>query len=197
LTFDFRSPTVTFSAQNRSSTTEYYCIVVNYARQWLMLALSIVEGLALSGLCEGFARGWAYLHTACPERSRRACPERSRRACPERSRRAQLLVPKNLAVKPCISITSKLIENKTLQVLYFGHLRKTGGRGGWSYQSRSYSWECHSPEWRSQGALRLANLEIHPAKPTGWSRVGVPRSGQYVWPIVSSPPPHRSLATGH
>jgi len=54
-----------------------------------------------------FARGWAYLHAA------------------------QLPVPKNLAVKPCISITSKLIESKRLQVLYFGHLRKTGGRGSY------------------------------------------------------------------
>ena len=28
--------------------------------------------LALSGLCEGFAQGWACLDTACPEQSRRA-----------------------------------------------------------------------------------------------------------------------------
>jgi hypothetical protein len=54
-----------------------------------------------------FARGWACLHTA------------------------QLPVPKNPAAKPCVSITSKLIESKRLQVLYFGHLRKTGGRGSY------------------------------------------------------------------
>ena len=54
-----------------------------------------------------FARGWACLHTA------------------------HLPVPKNLAAKPCVSISSKLIENKRLQVLYFGHLRKTGGRGSY------------------------------------------------------------------
>jgi hypothetical protein len=55
-----------------------------------------------------------------------------RTACPERGRRAHLPVPKNPAAKPCVSITSKLIEKKELQVLYFGHLQKTGGRG--SYQ---------------------------------------------------------------
>jgi hypothetical protein len=31
--------------------------------------------------------------------------------------------------KPRVSITSKLIEIKGLQLLHFGHLRKTGGRG--------------------------------------------------------------------
>src|SRR6266436_3605213 len=40
-----------------------------------------------------------------------------------------LLVPKNPAAKSCISITSKLIQTKGLQLHYFGHLRKTGGRG--------------------------------------------------------------------
>src|SRR6267378_4785649 len=69
--------------------------------------------LALSGLCEGFARGWACLHAACPERSRRE----------------DLPVPKIPAAKPCISLTSNLIQIKRLQVLHFGHLRKTGGRG--------------------------------------------------------------------
>jgi hypothetical protein len=52
-----------------------------------------------------FARGWACVHTA------------------------QLPVPKNPAAKPFVSTTSKLIEIKRLQVLYSGHLRKTGGRG--------------------------------------------------------------------
>jgi hypothetical protein len=52
-----------------------------------------------------FARGWECLHT-------------------ERH-----LVPKIPAAKPCVSISSKLIEIKRLQVLYFGHLRKTGGWG--------------------------------------------------------------------
>ena len=94
--FNFGSPTVTFSAQNRPSTTECYCLVVTNAREWRM-----------------FARGWPYLHTACPEQSQRA----------------HLPALKSLASKPCVSITSKLIEIKRLQVLYSGHLRKTGGRG--------------------------------------------------------------------
>src|SRR5258707_1869274 len=68
--------------------------------------------LALSGLCEGFARGWACLHAACPE------------CC----RREHLPVPKIPAAKPCISLTSNLIQIKRLQLLHFGHLRKTGGR---------------------------------------------------------------------
>src|SRR6267142_4678763 len=45
---------------------------------------------------------------------------------------AQLPDQKTLASKSRVSITSKLIENKALQVLYSGHLRKTGGR--WSYR---------------------------------------------------------------
>src|SRR5258707_5904443 len=76
--------------------------------------------LALSGLREGFARGWPCLHTACPE------------CC----RRDHLPVPKIPAAKPCISITSKLIQIKRLQVLHFGHLRKTGGRGFLSLATR-------------------------------------------------------------
>ena len=63
--------------------------------------------LALS-IDEGFARGLVSLHTV------------------------HLSVPKTIASKSCVSITSKLIQTKGLQVLYFGHLRKTGGRG--SYQ---------------------------------------------------------------
>jgi|SRR5882724_5999274 len=40
-----------------------------------------------------------------------------------------ILGRKSFAAKSRVSITSKLIENKRFQVLYFGHLRKTGGRG--------------------------------------------------------------------
>jgi len=60
--------------------------------------------LALSGLCEGFAGIGLSTHRAAP-------------------------VLKNLAVKPCVSITSKLIETTRLQVPYFSHLRKKGERG--------------------------------------------------------------------
>jgi len=88
LTFNFRSPTVTLSAQNRPSTTEYYCLVVTNAREWAM-----------------FARGLVSLHTP------------------------PLLGQKPSPVKSCVSISSKLIEIKGLQLQYFSHLRKTGGRG--------------------------------------------------------------------
>ena len=44
---------------------------------------------------------------------------------------AHLPVPKSLAAKSTVSISSKLIEIKRLQLLYFGHLRKTGGRGSY------------------------------------------------------------------
>jgi hypothetical protein len=64
-----------------------------------------------------FARGVVSLHTAWPERSRRA----------------HLRVPKTLTSKYRVSITSKLIQTKGLQVLYFGHLRKTGGRGSYQF----------------------------------------------------------------
>src|ERR1700756_5463999 len=43
--------------------------------------------------------------------------------------RPPLPVPKTLTSKSRVSITSKLIQNKRLQVLCFRHLRKTGGRG--------------------------------------------------------------------
>src|SRR5882757_2794541 len=62
--------------------------------------------LALS-TAEGFARGVLPLHTAPPS------------------------VPKTPASKSRVSITSKLIETKRLQVLHSGHLRKTGGRGSY------------------------------------------------------------------
>jgi len=52
-----------------------------------------------------FARGLVYLHTP------------------------PLLGRKPSSVKSRVSITSKLIEIKGLQIHYFGHLRKTGGRG--------------------------------------------------------------------
>jgi hypothetical protein len=63
--------------------------------------------LALSGLREGFARELLSLHTP------------------------PLLGRKSLKAKSRVSITSKLIQTKRLQVPYSGHLRKTGGRGSY------------------------------------------------------------------
>src|SRR5260221_11816548 len=44
---------------------------------------------------------------------------------------ASLSVPKPPASNSRVSITSKLIDTKRLQVLHSGHLRKTGGRGSY------------------------------------------------------------------
>ena len=55
-----------------------------------------------------------------------------------------LLGRKLSSVKSRVSITSKLIENKRLQVLYSGHLRKTGGRGSYQFCSTPTSdWSVH------------------------------------------------------
>ena len=47
-----------------------------------------------------------------------------------------LPVPKRLAAESRVPITSKLIESKRLQVLYFGHLRKIGGRGSYEHLTK-------------------------------------------------------------
>src|SRR5882762_385717 len=52
---------------------------------------------------------------------------------------AQLPDPKTPASKSPVSITSKLIQTKALQVLYSGHLRKTGGRGSYRLVHAAYS----------------------------------------------------------
>src|SRR5258708_3559896 len=93
--------------------------------------------LALSGLCEGLARGWPCLHTACPEQSRRA----------------HLPVPKIPAAKPCISLTSNLIQIKRLQVLHFGHLRKTRGRGVLSLPFSTLATRCSFTQSRAHWPL--------------------------------------------
>src|SRR5882762_4961687 len=69
-----------------------------------------------------FARGVLSLHTACPELGRRA----------------PLSVPKTPTSKSRVSITSKLIETKRLQVLHSGHLRKTGGWGCYQFCQRLF-----------------------------------------------------------
>jgi hypothetical protein len=61
--------------------------------------------LALSALYEGFARGLVSLHSP------------------------PLLGRKPASIKSRVSISSKLIEIRGVQLHYFGHLRKTGGGG--------------------------------------------------------------------
>jgi hypothetical protein len=62
--------------------------------------------LALS-IVEGFARGLISLHSP------------------------PLVGRKPFSVKSRVSISLKLIEIKGFQLHYFGHLRKTGGRGSY------------------------------------------------------------------
>src|SRR5258708_3290918 len=102
------------------------------------------------------ARGWACLHTA------------------------RLPVPKIPAAKPCVSITSKLIENKRLQVLYFGHLRKTVGRGsnqrinmvgGWAREFR----EIVARRWRRgvyHPGINLVGYQTWVPHPCGFQGCG-------------------------
>jgi hypothetical protein len=92
--------------------------------------------LALSGLCEGFARGWAYLHIP------------------------PILGPKPPSAKSRIPISSKLIENKRFQVLYFGHLRKTGGWGSYGHPTK----DVH-PE-PAEGLFSDSPLSYWPTKMT-------------------------------
>jgi len=51
---------------------------------------------------------------------------------------APLSVPKTPTSKSRVSITSKLIETKRLQVLHSGHLRKTGGRGSYQFCQQAF-----------------------------------------------------------
>jgi len=86
------------------------------------------------------ARGVVYLRAACPERSAFFAAR-----VLHRSRRVHLPDPKSLAAKSSVSISSKLIEIKGLQLHYFGHLRKTGGEGELSAGThQSHSAFCSS-----------------------------------------------------
>src|SRR5882762_6497970 len=104
-----------------------------------------------------FARGVVYLHAACPERSRRG----------------HLPVPKSPSAKSRVSITSKLIQTKGLQVLHFCHLRKTGGRG--SYRL------VHTPPLVLNNPLSRNLLFLFPLPPVAFIT-------QYPAPIAPPPP---------
>ena len=70
---------------------------------------------------------------------------------------AHLPAPKSLVAKSCASTSSKLIETKGLQLHYFGHLRKTGGRG--SYRL------VHTPDLPVPKSLSAkSNYSGHPTK---------------------------------
>src|SRR5258708_2422265 len=79
---------------------------------------------------------------------------------------AQLPDQKTLASKSCVSITSKLIENKAIQVLYSGHLRKTGGRGSYRLVHAAYSLRAEaSPVLDLELAEMMVEVLIHQGGP--------------------------------
>src|SRR5882757_675579 len=93
--------------------------------------------LALRGLCEGFARGAVIGHPTKDVHPEPAeglfsySPFLAGQCKIISVHVGHLPVPKSLAAKSSVSLTSKLIETIGLQVLHFGHLRKTGGRGSY------------------------------------------------------------------
>ncbi len=81
-----------------------------------------------------FARGVVYLHAA------------------------HLPVPKTLSAKSSVSISSKLIEIKGLQLQHFGHLRKTGGRGSYRLVHTTH----HAAELRPHAPVRPSQRRTSP-----------------------------------
>jgi hypothetical protein len=71
-----------------------------------------------------------------------------------------LLGRKPSSVKSRVSITSKLIEIKGLQLQHFGHLRKTGGRGSYGHPTK----DVH-PE-PAEGLFSYSALSFWPTKTT-------------------------------
>jgi hypothetical protein len=71
---------------------------------------------------------------------------------------AHLPVPKTLTSKSRVSITYKLIQNKGLQVYYFGHLGKTGGRGSY----RMVHTTQHPAELRPRNPVRPSQKRTSP-----------------------------------
>src|SRR5882757_1311988 len=79
---------------------------------------------------------------------------------------AQLPDPKTPASKSPVSITSKLIQTKALQVLYSGHLRKTGGRGSYRLVHAAYSLRAEaSPVLNPKLAHVMVEMLIHQGRP--------------------------------
>jgi hypothetical protein len=100
-----------------------------------------------------------------------------------------LLGRKSFAAKPRVSISSKPIEIKGLQLHYFGHLQKTGGRGSYrlvhtpSHLGRNSPRQVpHAcPEHLSRAMARpsrKSNYSRTYAIPRGWGGLVIPmRSG--------------------
>jgi hypothetical protein len=65
---------------------------------------------------------------------------------------------KPTSVNPRVSITYKLIQNKGLQLHYFPHLRKTGGRGSYRLVHATY----HPAELRAHAQVRPCQKRTSP-----------------------------------
>jgi hypothetical protein len=122
LTFDFQLPIPAryFFSANRPSTTEYYCVVVTSAREWTMFSRGSVSGHPTKDVHPELVEGF-FSYSPLPAGQSEAISLHS----------PPLLGRKSSSGKSRVSISSKLIEIKGLQLLYFGHLRKTGGRGSY------------------------------------------------------------------
>ncbi len=90
-----------------------------------------------------FARGVLSLHTAPPS------------------------VTKTPASKSCVSATSKLIQIKALQVLYSGHLRKTGGRGSYRLVNATHAVQKGLTAKSSHSRTGHPTKDVHPEPAEG------------------------------
>jgi hypothetical protein len=87
-----------------------------------------------------------------------------------------LLGRKSSSVKSRVSITSKLIEIKGLQLQHFGHLRKTGGRGSYRLVHATH----HPAELRPHAPVRPSQKRTSPLPAASASLCGrrPPRPGR-------------------
>ena len=69
-----------------------------------------------------------------------------------------LLGRKPTSINPRVSITYKLIQNKRLQLHYFSHLRKTGGRGSYRLVHTTH----HPAELRATAPVRSSQRRTPP-----------------------------------
>ena len=75
---------------------------------------------------------------------------------------AHLPVHKTPTSNSRVSITYKLIQNKGLQLHYFGHLQKTGGRGSYRLVHATH----HLAELRAQAQVRPSQMRMSPLPAT-------------------------------
>jgi hypothetical protein len=117
-----------------------------------------------------FARGVVYLHAA------------------------HLPVPKSLSAKSSVSVSSKLIEIKGLQLQHFGHLRKTGGRGSYRLVHTAYL-PLQKPHGTKSNYSGHPTKDVHPEPAEGlFSYSSIP-VGQHR--AISIQPAHYSAKSSY